>query len=290
MFRKPEAFKKLGEKLDNNISQQLQNNILKAFYEQPTIKRLAQPDKKPSYISSRDFGNALFDLFIKAGAGNQATTSDAYFKGIKDGIGKLKNESTKNILNNIVLYAECSEGKFEAKIASVRKSIEEWYDGTMERANGWYKRQAQIVALVIGLILAISFNVDSIGLAKALWQDQTMRNIVVATAVNYVDNSVLPGTSTDGSTATGSDKNDASSVVQDTLKNLGLSGLPIGWYQANSPPARWDSLTDWLLKIFGWVLTAFAVSQGSPIWFDFLGRFINMRGTGKKPSPNGQST
>jgi hypothetical protein len=33
----------------------------------------------------------------------------------------------------------------------------------------------------------------------------------------------------------------------------------------------------------GWMITALAISLGSPFWFDLLGKFINIRNAGKKP-------
>lgn len=41
----------------------------------------------------------------------------------------------------------------------------------MDRATGWYKRQAQKILMVIGLVLAISFNVDTIAIVSKLSKD-----------------------------------------------------------------------------------------------------------------------
>jgi len=42
----------------------------------------------------------------------------------------------------------------------------------------------------------------------------------------------------------------------------------------------------WALKLVGWLLTAFAVRQGAPFWFDLLNRLVNVRGSGSKPGPS----
>jgi lysozyme family protein len=42
------------------------------------------------------------------------------------------------------------------------------------------------------------------------------------------------------------------------------------------------------IKVFGWVLTAVALSLGAPFWFDVLAKFMSIRGTGKKPKPANQ--
>jgi hypothetical protein len=52
----------------------------------------------------------------------------------------------------------------------------------------------------------------------------------------------------------------------------------------------WD-FSGWLLfKIFGLLISAFAVSLGAPFWFDLLSKFVNIRGAGvppAKPKPAG---
>ncbi|MEM1358535.1 MAG: hypothetical protein AAGF89_10060 [Bacteroidota bacterium] len=40
---------------------------------------------------------------------------------------------------------------------------------------------------------------------------------------------------------------------------------------------------DWLSKIFGFILTALAVSLGAPFWFDLLKKLVNIRSSGARP-------
>jgi hypothetical protein len=42
-----------------------------------------------------------------------------------------------------------------------------------------------------------------------------------------------------------------------------------------------QDLNDWFLKVLGIFLTALAVSQGAPFWFDLLNRFVTIRSTVK---------
>jgi hypothetical protein len=65
----------------------------------------------------------------------------------------------------------------------------------------------------------------------------------------------------------------------DKIKSL---GLPIGWDRSNPklvPPS--NDIGAWLLKIFGWLITAFAISLGAPFWFDLLNKFMVVRSTVK---------
>lgn len=46
------------------------------------------------------------------------------------------------------------------------------------------------------------------------------------------------------------------------------------------------SLLGWIGKLLGLGISVFAISLGAPFWFDMLGKVINLRATGRKPSSN----
>ena len=50
------------------------------------------------------------------------------------------------------------------------------------------------------------------------------------------------------------------------------------WNQTKARSGTW-----WVLKLIGWVITAFAISLGGPFWFELLNRIVDLRGAGKKP-------
>jgi hypothetical protein len=71
-----------------------------------------------------------------------------------------------------------------------------------------------------------------------------------------------------------------------------LRALPIGWsakevtaptYSLGNffgrPVPQWD----WV-RIFGWIITAFATLFGAPFWFDSLQYLIRLKGSGPSPS------
>ncbi len=67
-------------------------------------------------------------------------------------------------------------------IAKVRKSIEHWFDGAMDRASGWYKRRTQALLFIIGLATAVVLNVDSLHILHRLTTDKTLRESVLKRA------------------------------------------------------------------------------------------------------------
>jgi len=71
------------------------------------------------------------------------------------------------------------------------------------------------------------------------------------------------------------------------------SGLPIGYacvlkheqdfgalVSGCSRDMHAQAFSDWLLKLFGLLLTAFAVSFGAPFWFQLLMKIADLRGSG----------
>ncbi len=60
--------------------------------------------------------------------------------------------------------------------------LEEWFDDTMERATGWYKRYTRVVLFIIGLIVAYVFNVDAIAIHRILSTNKIAREQMVQMA------------------------------------------------------------------------------------------------------------
>jgi hypothetical protein len=63
--------------------------------------------------------------------------------------------------------------------------LEDWFDDSMNRVSGWYKRQVQVILFFIGICMGIIFNVDTINIASRLSKDDKLRDQVVQSAVAY---------------------------------------------------------------------------------------------------------
>jgi hypothetical protein len=66
------------------------------------------------------------------------------------------------------------------------------------------------------------------------------------------------------------------------MRELRSLALPIGW-PAPTP-------TPWPLKLFGVLVTVFAISLGAPFWFDALKRIMVIRSTVKPGSADNASS
>ncbi|HEX9504174.1 MAG TPA: hypothetical protein VF974_07735 [Patescibacteria group bacterium] len=69
-----------------------------------------------------------------------------------------------------------------------RKGLEDWFEYSMNRVSGWYKRQAQFILFGLGLMTAVLFNVDVLQTAKILSRDKDARDQMVQLAGKSLDN------------------------------------------------------------------------------------------------------
>lgn len=241
-------------------------DIKKLFYEHHLIKGLMDGNKLPSYIPANIFSSALLEIAkkVSTAAGDKSATIIA----LPD--GKLKEL--------LVNFAK----KAETDLVQARVDVETWFNGTMERAAGWYKRQIQWIILGISFGVSGFLNADSFTIANALWNDGNLRTAVVASAQKAADNP--PPTA----------PNASSKSIEELRSELQSLNLPIGWVLQQEPTDKQKTLLDdpravpgsvggWIYKIAGIIFTAIAASQGAPFWFDLLNKFIDLRGVGKKP-------
>lgn len=64
--------------------------------------------------------------------------------------------------------------------------MEKWYDESMDRVTGWYKRYCQAFALILAFFVALGLNADTFEIGKAIYRDHVLRDSLVAMAVQDV--------------------------------------------------------------------------------------------------------
>ncbi|MFF8798979.1 MULTISPECIES: hypothetical protein [unclassified Methylobacterium] len=187
------------------------NNTLQNLYNHPLIASLyagsykSQGRNLPSYIPRKNFSAALLDLV--AGSSEQGK-----ILSIEPLKASLTATATPNPVQRVVLNAIATA---EGDLTKVRRSIEDWYDGTMDRAAGWYTRRTSWVLLALGFGAAVAFNVDTFSIVDRLMRDRPLREAIVAQAERFE----LPS----GGDATGL------ATVTRLKDQLDAVGYPIGW-------------------------------------------------------------
>jgi len=243
----------------------------------------------PSYIPSRTFALALWNMATTAaahqgpgGPGDGVAVAGVIndLKAIRDAVAAhVPNPQLRTAILTLIDEAD-------GDIDRARRNIEDWYDAMMDRVSGWYKRRTTVVMLALGFLLAAAVNADSINIAKALARDGALRSSVLAAAEQRI--ATPPPPPTDANPDANARNAAAAQNFLQVRAAVDSLGLPIGWVRATSDntddPRRMPiDAASWAIKLFGILLTGFAVSQGSPFWFDLLNKFMTARSTVKPP-------
>jgi len=211
------------------------------------------------------------------------------------------------------------------EVDHLRTEIESWFDRSMDRASGVYKRNSKGFAIVLGFVLAVASNADTFHIFSRISNDEKLRQVIVqnATSISQHLNSQQDAPN----------KIALNEIREQTDKALKVIPLPIGWnpvivkqqlncaeqgndwgliYDCNSarnpfrdktkPETSFSiagviglmlaSFWNGAIMLAGWLVTGIAISMGASFWFDLLSKVVNVRNTGKPPtsSTTGQTT
>jgi hypothetical protein len=243
--------------------------------------------KKPAYLTASAFSDILMDVL--GNRRNNNNTAPILLNDIKTFVNNEleNNPDLKSILN---LYIQQANGD----IQKFKLLIENWFDDTMNRVSGWYKRQATKILFAIGFVLAMSLNVSTIDIVHRLSVDKDLREAMAQSATNYVKTKnaqISSFTDKDSlDTAVNKQITQIHTLYDSTIAPVNsLMGLGWDYNTADSTIHKkvWYVLKETATKprsLFGFIITALAITMGAPFWFDLLNRFVNIRGGGNKPS------
>ncbi len=246
----------------------------KEVYKHPLVSKLAPhkkggKEKKPSYIPARIFALALFDVIFPEDYDQPKSITS-----LREMVTKIEDKEIKKTLLPLIDTAGDDLDK-------ARRNIEIWFDDGMDRISGWYKRKTQIILLLVGFVVTILLNVDTLQIINSLANDNAYREMIVTAAVSSVEQQ---NAATENQSSADEAESSAGGAITSQLKTINEAqrllqniGLPIGWQERPKMGFRV------VYKILGLFITILAVSQGAPFWFDVLNKVVNLRGTGKKP-------
>ena len=241
------------------------NDYTAKLFAHPLILGTAPEGQKPSYISARMFAAALLDIVAPADA-----TQPRTIQSLLAGVAQIPDAKLRTTLLNMINSAG-------GDVDAARLKVEHWFDDTMARVTGWYKRMAQKIIFVAGLLLCAAVNADTLMIVKELWSDQALSSAVVAQAVKKVQ-----------STTPADYVNPEGSLQQVAGEIREANTPPIGWSQnEHDVRALPSGFGAGALKVLGILLTSFAIVLGAPFWFDMLNNLINLRLSGNPPPVRG---
>lgn len=184
----------------------------------------------------------------------------------------------KRNLISLAQGAQTQATELAGEIVQFERSLANWFDRAMDRSSGVYKRNAKGIAFVLGFIIAIASNTDTLYVLTRLSQDSVLRS----TIVGAVDELMIEETTanTDSAGDTTAHLQEVKDAVQVALDDL---PLPLGW-TPKIVEEQVAQASDWqfpiLRRIIGWLVTGIALSMGASFWYNLIGKIIRVRNTG----------
>lgn len=260
---------------------------MKRFYGHPLVQTLVRPRRGPdpatddptepskwwrkppypSYVPSRTFVAAITDLARDTKEWRDEA-GEAEAKAALERMKAASEELEKSIasipntrLAEALLAVYRSVGSDASKF---HHAAEQWFDDSMERVSGWYKRRVQLFLFLISTLVVFALNADTLAAGRVLWRDDAVRAAVVKKA-----EAAAAGTLDEVE-------------VEKAVKQL---DLPLGWELSpgDGPTEIPNDPLSILAKLLGLLLTIGAVMLGAPFWFDLLSKIMRVRSTGAPP-------
>lgn len=285
------------------------------FYEHPLVKYMSEDNyySKPSYLSAGNFSRIMIDILTGMAPADMSVIQSTVWEGKALLASNTEKSRVLMLPRDTAYQLQSFLATSKGDLEKFRLSLEKWFDDTMERVTGWYKRYIQFLLFLIGIIIAVAFNVDSIRIAQKLARDSQLREQLVQSAGNYLEKNQQLGIRL----AAMKTVNDTGTVFKqqwqsyEELRQHSDSLLSSAQQMINSDikgikdvmGLGYECKHPVLLHVFffaypdasfpnfiGWILTALAISLGAPFWFDLLNKLMRLRsGNNSKDSGNNPS-
>jgi len=271
--------------------------LAKDFYEHPLIyslyrgdydegvetQRATNPDKArervtganlPTYIPSAAFASALVDIVVRGSATEEHSareSSEVTIESLRSGVALLPSVHVRRAL---LIAIDDARGDLDR----AKANVEGWFDASMQRVSGWYRRRTHYWLLLIGALSTLALNVNTITIAQHLARSKAAREVVVGRAEVLVADSAATAALARGDVPPPADLASARASLTARLEALESLNLPLGW---DHLPAVAGAPVSWFMQqVVGLLLTILAITLGAPFWFDALNKVMTIKTTG----------
>ena len=293
------------------------------------------PVSQPSHLEPETFATALIQEILHqspAEGGNSKEISQNTEPVTKTSIASMDFASIRirikasrksgkipeSFEKTLLLLVDRAESKSTTTVLHIhefQQEIEAMFDRSMQRATGVYKRNVQAICFLLGLLCSFLLNVNSVDLIGRLHRDNTLREALVQSAPQMLQDK--PGTP--ASNQNGNQQITPKQKMENLEKELGakIPISPLFEYGVNDkeptvndkeptlrvnpdftepcddpanhlechlpgfPTSSKPNVKKLALSLPGWLITAFAIYMGAPFWFEILGKLVQVRSIGK---------
>ena len=158
------------------------------------------------------------------------------------------------------------------EINELRNRAHDYFSGILTQASATFKSHARSIVIIFSAILVFALGTDSVQIATDLWNNAELRAVAAAEATMAAQTNSAVG-------------------LDSLIEALSNTTMRITWLQIlDTFPATADA---WIwtkfifLKAVGLSISAWAVSQGSSFWYDFLKKLTGRGGSAPSEEPKG---
>lgn len=219
-----------------------------------------------------------------------------------EGVRRISDDAFRRAMKVIVGSAQ--------SIDEAQHQLETWFDSRMGQVSSQFQRMMTLYSVIIGTILVLLLNVDTLHMTQTLWNEPALREAVSVAAEQAMQSGALQQQMEEAQRdAAAAQDPDAAPTLDSVesfeaiLSELLSLNLPIGWAYlpveggcflpagqtvpsaCSSPMNLWAYIPgnspEWgsmiIAKLIGVIVTIIAVAQGAPFWFDLLNRLVRGR-------------
>lgn len=125
---------------------------------------------QPAYIDAQQFTVALIDILRRAAPVESS---------IEEVLSKITDPALKQGLQALYESAGKDLTRFKTAVGS-------WFDASMDRLAGWYKRRTQVIPFCVALFCAALLNADALRVATLVWKRPTLADGVTVGGQQHV--------------------------------------------------------------------------------------------------------
>lgn len=269
--------------------------LFKQFYDQPngvnwasmlymhgSVDLLTRAANKPtSDIHPRIFAETLIDVVGKAHITqiNKETVQDQLnyqsplLNNFKAATLCLQQSDVVGFFQQAMTSAEMMAGTNgvpdeSAIYKSLVDQVEQWHGEMMQRLSIWYKKKTKVWLFVVGSLLAIIINVDSIQLFGHFSDSPASRKVMMDYYEANADR--LEKLAVNSSADSSAVYIERLGVLKNEMDSLAKKAeLPVGIKHSLFRESGREN-RNYFLAVLGFLLSGFAASAGAPFWFELL--------------------
>lgn len=289
-------------------------NWASLIYLHGSIDLLTRDIKKPTgNISGKLFAQTLIEVVGKSHASKMHSVegiainySSEILRNLKHALMVLKPSDVITMMQQGLAIAETKAGKGEnyeqVVYDELVKHIETWFSEFEWRMSDWYKRKTKVRLFMLGSVIALLMNVDSIELFHYVKHNAEGREKIIEyyeKNLNQLEALAMKSESPQSFDSLKKDIDQQKKRIEDLATT---AELPIGFDKSIFQSKKWSSseasshedisksrtfwakvgsffhtVGDVLRLLLGACFTGFAVSFGAPFWFDLLRKIYTLK-------------